>query len=229
MFIGTLTGLVDFVNMNEHMSSTKYDATVTRKYDMTRRAAGVEETRRRIVEAAVELHQELGPARTTIRAIAERAGVQRLTVYRHFPDEVSILTACSAEWADRNPPPRSTDWNQIEDPEKRLRRALGAFYDYYSSEEKMIANSIRDAPMIPFVRRRRERFKGYLAEVEEELRKGWGVKGKTKQHLTTLVGHALRFETWHSFKQQGLGPSEAAELMTVAVTGIARRKVRKDR
>jgi AcrR family transcriptional regulator len=191
---------------------------------MTRRAAGIEETRRRIVEAAVELHRELGPARTTISAIAEKAGVQRLTVYRHFPDEVSMLTACSAHWAERSPPPRTTDWNRIGDPEKRLRRALEAFYSYYASEERMIANSIRDAPVIPFVRRRRERFKGYLDEVEEGLKKDWRVKGKAKQHLATLVGHSLRFETWQSLKQRGLGPSEAAELMTVAVTGVARRK-----
>ena len=190
---------------------------------MTRRAAGVEETRRRIVQAAVELHQELGPARTTVTAIAEKAGVQRLTVYRHFPDEVAMLTACSAKWAEQNPPPRSTDWNRIGDPEKRLRRALEAFYSYYASEENMLANSIRDAPMIPFVRHRRETFEGYLDEVSEELRKGWGVRGRSKRHLNTLVGHALRFETWHSLKQQGLGPSEAAELMAIAVAGMARR------
>lgn len=196
---------------------------MTRKYEMTRRAAGVEVTRRRIVEAAVELHHEFGPAHTTVTAIAEKAGVQRLTVYRHFPDEVSLLTACSAKWAERNPPPRSTDWNRIGDPEKRLRLALEAFYNYYASEENMLANSIRDAPMIPFVRDRRERFDGYLDEVSEGLHKGWGVRRKTSRHLTTLVGHALRFETWRSLKQQGLGPSQAAELMVIAVTGVARR------
>lgn len=196
---------------------------VTRKYEMTRRAAGVEETRRRIVEAAVDLHEELGPARTTVTAIAERAGVQRLTVYRHFPDEVSMLTACSAKWAERNPPPRPTDWNGVRDPEKRLRLALRAFYSYYASEESMLANSIRDAPMIPFVSHRRERFEGYLDEVSQGLRKGWGLRGTTKRHLTTLIGHALRFETWRSLKQQGLGPSQAAELMAIAVTGVTRR------
>jgi AcrR family transcriptional regulator len=196
---------------------------VTRKYEMTRRAAGVEETRRRIVEAAVELHQELGPARTTVTAIAEKAGVQRLTVYRHFPDEVSMLRACSAKWAERNPPPMATDWIGIGDPEKRLRVALEAFYSYYASEESMLANSIRDAPVIPFVRHRRERFEGFLGEVSKGLLKGWGARGKSKRHVTTLVGHALRFETWRSLKQQGLGPSQAAELMAIAVTGVARR------
>lgn len=196
---------------------------MTRKYEMTRRAVGVEETRRRIVEAAVELHQELGPARTTVTAIAERAGVQRLTVYRHFPDEDSMLAACSAKWAERNPLPKSSDWNGIGDPEKRLRLALEAFYNYYASEENMLANAIRDAPMISFVRHRRERFESYLDEVGEGLRKGWGVRGKPKRHLTTMIGHALRFETWRSLKQQGLGPSQAAELMAIAVTGVARR------
>lgn len=196
---------------------------LTRKYEMTRRAAGVEATRRRIVEAAVELHEDLGPARTTVKAIAERAGVQRLTVYRHFPDEVAMLTACSSRWAERNPRPDSTGWSGIGDPEKRLRVALEALYIYYASEEKMIANSLRDAPLIPFVRDRAEKFERYLVEAGKELKKGWRVRGATKQHLSTLLSHALRFETWRSLKQQGLAPSQAADLMAIAVTGVARR------
>jgi AcrR family transcriptional regulator len=196
---------------------------VTRKYDMTRRAAGVEETRLRIIRAAVALHEELGPARTTVKAIAERAGVQRLTVYRHFPDEVTMLTACSSHWAKENPPPRFSSWTVEDDPTKRLRLALEAFYSYYASEEKMIANSFRDAPLIPFVAAQMQRFEGYLDKVKGDLLRNWKVRGRAGRNLANLLAHALRFETWRSLKQQGLSTSRAAELMTAAVAGVARK------
>ena len=102
---------------------------MARKYEMKRRARRQEETRRRITEAAVRLHQALGPAKTTISAIAERAGVQRLTVYRHFPDERALLSACSSHYAAANPPPDPEPWTRIPDPEDRLRRALAETKD----------------------------------------------------------------------------------------------------
>src|SRR5512134_1449821 len=94
-----------------------------RRYRKRRRAALEEETRRRITEAAVELHGTIGPARTTVSAVADRAGVQRATVYRHFPDEESLFAACSAHWAMLNPPPDPGSWDEP-DPDRRLAVAL---------------------------------------------------------------------------------------------------------
>ncbi len=122
---------------------------MTRKYDMRRRAKRQEETRRRIVEATIELHETIGMARTTISAIAERAGVQRLTVYRHFPDERALFRACSGHWSAANPPPDPTSWTQISDPEERLRGALAAVYAYHRQTEPMISNVVRDAQVHP--------------------------------------------------------------------------------
>src|SRR3712207_3151307 len=122
---------------------------MTRKYDMKRRAERQEETRRRIVEATVELHETVGMARTTISAIAEKAGVQRLTVYRHFPDERALFSACSAHWNAANPPPNPASWTQIADPEERLRVALMEVYAYHQRAEPMMANFLRDAPVKP--------------------------------------------------------------------------------
>src|SRR4026209_1838329 len=103
----------------------------TRKYQLKRRAEQQAETRQRIVEAMVGLHREVGPARTTVSAIAERAGGERLTVYRHSPDEPAMFEACTAHYATEVPGPRSAAWAGIEDPAERLRAALLAFYDYY--------------------------------------------------------------------------------------------------
>ena len=109
-----------------------------RAYRKRLRAEHEEETRRRITEAAVELHGSVGPARTTISAIADRAGVQRATVYRHFPDEPSLFAACSAHWAAANPPPDPTAWAKVADPDARLHAALDALYRWYESSEYML-------------------------------------------------------------------------------------------
>ena len=94
---------------------------MARKYELKARAERQEETRRRIVEAAIDLHRTLGPAHTSFSAIAERAGVQRHTLYRHFPDERAMGLACSGLYSERNPLPDPAPWWQIEDPEARLR------------------------------------------------------------------------------------------------------------
>ena len=120
-----------------------------RKYDLGRRADSKAETRRQITEAAVELHSTVGPARTTISAIAERAGVQRLTVYRHFPEERELFAACGAHWISENPPPDPTPWAAITDPRERVITALTAIYGWYRANEGMIGNTERDAPELP--------------------------------------------------------------------------------
>src|SRR3954469_25047826 len=106
-----------------------------RKYELKARAEAQEETRRRITEATVGLHLEVGPAKTTISEIAKRAGVTRLTVYNNFPDETSLLGACSAHYGSQHPPPDPSEWGATQDPAERTRRALTAFYRYYRDTE----------------------------------------------------------------------------------------------
>src|SRR5919107_5906511 len=109
-----------------------------RKYEKKRRAEQESETRQRILEAMVDLHREVGPARTTISAIAERAGVERLTVYRHFPDERSMFEACTTHYATEVPQPDPASWADIDDPAERLRAVLLNFYDYYRRAEDVL-------------------------------------------------------------------------------------------
>src|SRR5215218_2212441 len=132
---------------------SKQSATGDRRpYRKRRRAQLEEETRLRITEATVELHGSVGPARTTISAVAERAGVQRATVYRHFPDEEALFGACSAHWAAQHPLPDLESWGAIADPDKRLRAALVDLYDWFERGERMLVNVRRDAPLVPAMR-----------------------------------------------------------------------------
>src|SRR5205085_11448064 len=112
----------------------------TRSYRMQRRAESQERTRQRITESAVELHRTVGPSRTSISAVAARAGVRRSTVYRHFPDEASLFASCSAHWAALNPVPDLEAWAAIDDPETRLRRALLEVFRFYRRTESMLDN-----------------------------------------------------------------------------------------
>jgi len=187
---------------------------MTRKYDMGRRAKRQEETRRRILEAAVELHETVGTARTTISAIAEKAGVERLTVYRHFPDERALLTACSGHWSAANPPPEPGSWTQIADPEERLRRALAEVYAYYLRTEPMLANVVRDSQVHPITREMAEPFFEHFVRIRYVLATGWGVEDGRLALLLAALGHALDFQTWRSLvRQQDLSQEQAIEVM----------------
>src|SRR5215204_7226642 len=108
-----------------------------RPYRKKRRAELEAETRRRITESAVELHGTVGPARTSMSAVAERAGVRRSTLYRHFPDEHALFAACSSHWSAANPPPDIGAWADVADPDERLAAALAELYAYSARTETM--------------------------------------------------------------------------------------------
>src|SRR5689334_5433138 len=122
-----------------------------RQYRMKRRAELEAATRRRITESTVELHGTVGPAHTSISAIAEHAGVRRSTVYRHFPDETALFAACSSHWRTANPVPELRDWEAIDDPGARLRTALEQLYAHYRRTERMRENLLRDEKTMPTV------------------------------------------------------------------------------
>jgi len=185
-----------------------------RKYEKKRRAEQESETRRRIVEAVFALHGEIGPARTTIKAIAQRAGVERLTVYRHFADEGAIFAACDAHFRSETPPPDPAAWADIVDPAERLRAALVAFYGFYRRGENMIANAERDAVGLPALAVLMAPRDAILAAVREDLLAAWAVGDRARTRLAAAIAHALRFDTWRSLARvEGLEDAEAAELM----------------
>jgi AcrR family transcriptional regulator len=187
---------------------------MTRKYELKQRAESLSATRARIVSATVELHDSLGPARTTISAIAERAGVQRLTVYRHFPDERSLFEACSSQWAAQNPAPDPSAWAAVDDPEERLRMALVAIYAFFGATEGMTGNLLRDLPGSRVLQEVAEPFLEYWEGVREVLAAGWKTRGRKRRLLHAVIGHAIEFDTWRSLTQrEGLDDAEAAEAM----------------
>jgi AcrR family transcriptional regulator len=189
-----------------------------RKYTKRRRAESEEATRLRITEAAVALHGSVGPARTTISAVAERAGVQRATVYRHFPDEESLFAACSGHYVALNPPPDLTAWSEETDVDARLRRALTEVYAWYDRTEPMLQNVLRDEELVPAMAAPIATRRAYLGMVVDALLTGRRERGHARRRVKAALTHALAFPTWQSLvRENGLKDSEAVSLMAAMV------------
>ena len=190
-----------------------------RKYEMKKRAERQRETRRRIVEATVELHRTRGPANTTISEIAQRAGVNRLTIYNHFPDLTDLLKACSRSWTERYPAPDPKPWVRISDPQVRLRTALEDLYGFYARTEPMRANVLRDAQTMPELAALLEGLVvPYLGTVRDLLIEGWEVSDDRRNRLLATIKLAVDFHTWRSLERgSGLSRKEAVETMLEAV------------
>lgn len=185
-----------------------------RTYRKSHRAELEEQTRRRITESTVELHRTLGPARTSISAVAEHAGVRRSTVYRHFPNEAALFAACTAHWTAANPPPDLAGWATIADPDERLRTALGQLYAYYRQTEPMLENLHRDEATMPTVKRLFGGFRDYISTAQQTLMNGQRARGRSRLPVRAAIGHALAFTTWRSLtREQKLADTQAAELM----------------
>jgi AcrR family transcriptional regulator len=188
-----------------------------RKYELKKRAEQMDETRLRITEAAIELHGTVGPARTTLSAVAKRAGVERRTLYRHFPSEADLFAACSTHYFTANPWPELDSWRAIRAPQQRLERALDELYAYYEGSEPMFSNVLRDAEVVAFARDAVAPLHAYLDEAAEILTTGRQARGRRRQLLRGALRHALAFSTWHSLTTNGIGRSDAAKLITALV------------
>jgi AcrR family transcriptional regulator len=185
-----------------------------RKYELKARAEGQEDTRRRIVQATMELHQEVGPARTTIAEVARRAGVNRVTVYNHFPEESELVAACQGHYLSLHPPPDLADEMAIADPAERMRAVLRSLYRSYSEREPMAVKILRDRSAVPALDALlAQTMDPAQAALTDALAASLG-RGRRKRALVAL---ALDFWTWHRLRSDGLSDNEAADLMAELV------------
>ena len=188
-----------------------------RKYELKKRADDMAETHRRITDAAIELHATVGPSRTTLSAVAKRAGVERRTLYRHFPTEADLFAACSTHYFAANPWPDVEAWRAIRDPHERLQRALDELYAYYERTEPMYSNVLRDAELVDSAREAVAPLHAYLDEAAEVLAAGRRLRGRRRQLVKGALRHALAFSTWRSLSANGIGRSDAVSLVTALV------------
>ena len=179
-----------------------------RAYTKVARAAAQDATRERIVSAIMALHEEVGPARTTVSAIADRAGVERLTVYRHFPDESSMLRACSAHWSSLNPLPAFEP--EGKDANAALRRTLLKLYGWYRANEAMLSQVTTDARTMPVVAELISPLGSVLDQIAARLDANWPRRSARR---VTTIRHALDFWTWRSLERLTGSDRAAAALV----------------
>ncbi len=186
---------------------------------MSKRAESVDDTRQRIVDATIALHGTVGPAATTIAAIAEGAGVTRLTVYRHFPDDLALMVACSGHWRSQRQLPAPDTWARIEDPVERLRAGLADLYRYFREGRSMLVRIYRDKDTLPPPIQ--QRIDGDNAHMRDVLAEPFAAGDRRR--LCAVVGHAVAFTTWWSLcVEHDLTDAEAVDAMTALVTGLSR-------
>jgi AcrR family transcriptional regulator len=192
-----------------------------RRYTLRKRAEAQEDTRARIVDAIIDVHRDLGPRNATVSAIAERAGVQRLTVYRHFPDDASLFEACTSTWLERNPPPDAASLEGIADPAARTRQGLEALYGYYRRTRRMWAVSYRDMEEVPALEGPMAGFEAGLEDYLQVLLRGWRLRGARRARLADTLALALRFHTLETLAARGLDDSQQAALVMQWLAGVS--------
>lgn len=193
-----------------------------RPYKMKRRAELEAQTKQRITESAVELHGTLGPAHTSMKAVAEHAGVPRSTVYRHFADEEALFGACSAHWSMENPPPDVSRWEKINDPAERLETALEELYAYYRRAGAMLDKLLRDEAQVPIVAKVFAPYHQLMEMITEILMRGRGLRGKARNRTRAAIAHAISFRTWQQLTEEAeLGDQDAVDLMRRLVAAAA--------
>ena len=185
---------------------------VKRRYVLRARAERVAETRARIVEAIMRLHEALGPRNTTVSAIAARAGVERLTVYRHFQDEAAMFAACSHRYLELNPPPDPSAWAGELEPVRRARRGLGDLYSFFGRTSPMFEKIYRDAEEYESLRDVMDQFDAYLRNLADDLAAAWP-RNKAAGRRQTILRHATRFATWKSLEAEGVDQEEKVLLI----------------
>jgi AcrR family transcriptional regulator len=207
--------------MDKELMERKASTQQTRRYQMRRRQETIEATRDRIAEAAFELHREVGPAYATISAIARRAGVQRHTVYRHFPDLVELIRACTIHGMEVTNLPDPDAWRAIGDRSHRLGTALGALYPYYRANEGLIGNILRDLPVMPELAAGSAPYQDHLGRIWATVLEPWAeISGPSGDRVRALVSTALEFGTWQALTRRGgLTDADAVETMLRAVDG----------
>jgi AcrR family transcriptional regulator len=197
-------------------------ANAKRKYELKARAESQRRTRERIVQATMELHREVGPAKTTVAEIARRADVTRLTVYNHFPEDSELFGACQTHWMELHPLPDLSPALALPEPTERIRAALRAFYGWYRETASMAEKIQRDRGAVPAL----DALMGQtadarLAQLTEVLAAGFRSRGRLAERQRALVRLTLDFWTWRRLNREGLDDDTAADLMAGAVAGVA--------
>ncbi|MEQ8390567.1 MAG: TetR family transcriptional regulator [Thalassospira sp.] len=185
----------------------------TRTYTKTKRATKEQETHQKIIDAAIGLYGSVGPAGTTISAVATNASVQRLTVYRHFPKEADLIAGALAEWFDANPMPGPNDWRDEVSMENWPIAILSMLYGYYSETSVLWRGLLADRGKFDELDKFLDLADMYLAAMQDDMMRSLPTARRNNALCQAVVSHSVQFSTWQSFSDSQLDTVEIAALM----------------
>ena len=163
-----------------------------RAYKSPRRDAAASATRERIVAAAAAI---LGAAdgirKFSLDAVANKAGVTRLTVYNQFGSRRVLMEAVFDERAERGGLFRIVEAMQDPDPQAALLRIIGIFCDFWSSDPGTMrllhAAGASDAEFAESVHERNERRRSVLSAIVRRLAAGRAPPPKALGNLVDVL------------------------------------------
>jgi len=187
-----------------------------RKYSLGKRAQSVEETRRRIVDATFELHNEKGILSTSMQDVAERADVALRTVYYHYPSINDLVQGCAYKVIALLAPPTPAIFDGLTTVEARVRRLVRELFAMYERGAHQIETARCQQNEVAALA-------GFVANeaamrealVREALRP-FKVRPRAVREVTALTD----FYVWKAFKQQELTTHQAAEVVSGAVVAL---------
>ncbi|MBX3069199.1 MAG: TetR/AcrR family transcriptional regulator [Thermomicrobiales bacterium] len=193
----------------------------TRTYRKRKRAVSEAETRQRIVDAAIAMHQSKGNA-ATISEVARVAGISRITLYRHFPDELALLTACTSHYMEQHPLPDLATWTAIEDPIERLRKALADVFAYHRENVRMMTAAEHGVAENPTLSQLLQPLVEYWEAAVAVLTLGFPDDNASSPFIRQSIALAVSLPTWRLLAQQrGLSDEDCVEMFVRMVACLA--------
>ena len=187
---------------------------MARKYSMDRRSATVDETRRRIVEATMALHDEQGILATSMQDIAARADVALGTVYRHFPTIEDLVPACGGRNFELNPPPNRAVFAGLPTRAERARALIAAYYAHYALHPRMFEIGMAEAEKLPALAAFMDDGKAHLLRLVTEAI----APTPSGADAFKLAVALCSFSSWQALTQAGFSSDAAAALASAILT-----------
>jgi len=193
-----------------------------RKYDLGKRKALLEDTRRRIVEATLHLHTSKGPARTSMQDIARLADVSQVTAYRHFPTLSDLFGACKSRFLEKYPPPGPEILEGSQSLEERVRTTILKLYRYYDVIGQALWAIQRDAEVLPEFKAVFHESMASLISLAEAALAPLVRNTNSYRRALAVLSVAIDVGTWRNLvRLQGFTSEQAAELMAELVLDVA--------
>jgi AcrR family transcriptional regulator len=189
---------------------------------MTKRAASVEETRRRIVDATLDLHTSQGILATSWEDIARRADVAPATVYRHFPTLDELLPACGEQSMQQLALPSDEQiaerFRGTRSRRERLRRLIEELFGLYERGGHVLHAVRRERALLAPLQRDHEEIEQRL----DALTAAALEPSELGEQEIAVVRALTDYDAWAALRARGITGPDAVDVVAGLLEGWLR-------